>query len=235
MTTTHNVSNVHWTAQHGHGVQQYLAKNILHLIGLPRRQTFVEFGCADGETNSNSYPFEQQLGWRGLCIEPNSQAFEKARKVRKHAINALLTSTPKNFTFAEMSGSCSQTSGIVDFFSPEYHKIMRSCESKGLLRRRVVLPGVTLESLLQQNGMDTVTWISIDCEGCEPDFIRSFNFTRYDVQIVNYEPNTVARRNTSTILAALASHGFEEVQHPGLIDRLFTRGFLRHRLMKQKN
>jgi hypothetical protein len=58
------------------------------------------------------------------------------------------------------------------------------------------------------NRVDWNHWIIVDCEGCEAAFITSFNFTKYQVQIVNNEPNTAARMHTSEIDAALKHHGF---------------------------
>ena len=179
--------------------------------------TFVEFGCADGTTNSNTYPFER-MGWRGLCIEPNFENYEKAKKKRKNVIHALITSSKKQFTYAEMSGSCDQFSGIIEFYSPEFNDLLEDCEKKGLVKR-ISMPGVPLADLLAEYKMTTVDWISIDCEGCEHSFITSFNFTKYGVQLVNYEPNTAAELHRSEIEEALFAHKFLYDQE--LQDRIF--------------
>ena len=78
-----------------------------------------------------------------------------------------------------------------------------------------------LAEALANNGMDHVTWISADCEGCEYEFIRGFNFTQFDVQIFNYEDNTGARPHKQDIDRILTSHGFKLEFEAG--DRLFVR------------
>lgn len=48
-----------------------------------RNGVFVDVGAQDGETGSNSLFFEDFLGWRGLCLEPQPQTFAKLRARRK--------------------------------------------------------------------------------------------------------------------------------------------------------
>ena len=82
--------------QIGNDVPIYIFKELMQKkrkIG-----TFVEFGCADGIKHSNSYAFEQ-MGWSGLCIEPNYPNYLKAKQVRKNAIFALVTGKPGKFTY----------------------------------------------------------------------------------------------------------------------------------------
>lgn len=195
-----------FTSQGGNSVPTYLYNTLMN--GQQDKQgTFVEFGCADGTTNSNTLPFEKQLGWKGLCIEPNYDNYLRAAMVRENAIFALVTGKPGNFTYAQMSGRCDQHSGIIEFYSPQYKMIMDKCEQEGLLSR-VPLEGIPLDMLLAQHHFTHVDWISVDCEGCEASFITNFNFTKWGVQMVNYEPNTAALMHTAEIDAAFTHHGF---------------------------
>lgn len=198
-----------WTNQPGNSVSKYVFRNLLNRSCSPG--TFVEFGCADGTSNSQTYPFERFLGWRGLCIEPNVPNYRVATSRRAITENALITGTPGVFTYAEghLGGPCEQASGIVEFYSPAFLDILKKCDSSNppSVTRRTV-PGVSLESLLEKHGFDSVDWISVDCEGCEGSFISNFNFTKYKVRIVSYEPNTAARLHTREIEAALSRHGF---------------------------
>jgi hypothetical protein len=191
-------------SQSGNGASAYIFDSLMHKkhqIG-----TFVEFGCHDGRTNSNTFAFEK-MGWSGLCIEPNYPNYLKAKQVRQHTVFALITGEAREYTYAQGSKECDQMSGIIEFYSPEYMSILRQCENDGLVRR-IPLVGALLETLLHQHGFTKVDWISVDCEGCEASFITQFNFSRWGVQIVSYEPNTAARMRTSEIEAALTGHGF---------------------------
>ena len=192
-------------SQAGNAVPEYLFNQMMRRANA--LGTFVEFGCADGTTHSTTYAFEK-MGWRGLCIEPNYPQFRKVKAARKNAIFALVTGKPGKFTYAQMSGpECDQASGIIEFYSAAYRNILAHCEEMGMVER-VPLEGVPLDTLLTAHGFSQVDWISVDCEGCEGSFITNFDFTKWGVQMVNYEPNTAARMHTAEIEAAFKKHGF---------------------------
>ena len=43
---------------------------------------YIDIGANDGLNASNTYIFEQ-LGWKGVCIEPQPDVFKKLRRFRK--------------------------------------------------------------------------------------------------------------------------------------------------------
>lgn len=51
-----------------------------------RDGVFVDIGAADGVSFSNSYFFEKERGWRGLCIEPNREDFARLERNRECAV-----------------------------------------------------------------------------------------------------------------------------------------------------
>jgi len=154
------------------------------------------------------------------CIEPNYENYLKAKKRRKNVIHGLVTAEPRVYTYAEMRGRCDQLSGIVEFYSKEYLELLDECKKEGLVKL-IEMTGAPLQVYLEQFNMPTVDWISVDCEGCEAAFITNFNFTKYGVQIINYEPNTAARLHTSDIESALTRHGL--LYDRTLQDRLFRK------------
>jgi FkbM family methyltransferase len=212
-----NKNFISLSSQEGNPIDSTILHDLMH--GLKFKGFFVEFGCADGVTNSNTYTLEQ-LGWQGLCIEANLNLFNFAQKNRKHALNYLI-GPEGNFTYIEMNGSCSQLSGIKEFYSYEFMQHYMHCKKAGMVTRESIIPSIQLDKILQMYGVDSVTYISADCEGCEYEFIRDFNFTYYDVQIFNYEDNTAARRHKSHIDNILASHNFQLYKEYG--DRIFIR------------
>jgi len=42
---------------------------------------FVELGSMGGEVNSNTFYFEKQLNWDGLCIEANEELFKDLKNL----------------------------------------------------------------------------------------------------------------------------------------------------------
>jgi hypothetical protein len=62
------------------GQDQFLFENFFRG---KRNGVFVDAGATDGETFSNSLFFERFLGWSGLCVEPQPEAFAKLAARRK--------------------------------------------------------------------------------------------------------------------------------------------------------
>jgi hypothetical protein len=62
------------------GLDQFLFENFFRG---KRSGVFVDAGAGDGETHNNSLFFEQFLDWRGLCIEPQPEAFARLTARRK--------------------------------------------------------------------------------------------------------------------------------------------------------
>jgi hypothetical protein len=59
-------SHIQLSSQVNNPIDKYILLNLMN--GIKFQSTVVAFGCADGITNSNTWPLEQ-VGWHGLCIE----------------------------------------------------------------------------------------------------------------------------------------------------------------------
>lgn len=210
-------SHIQLSSQVNNPIDKYILLNLMN--GIKFQGTFVEFGCADGITNSNTWPLEQ-VGWHGLCIEANLLEVKLAQQHRRNVVNSLIGEAGA-YTFVEMDEPCMQLSGIKEFYSEAFLREYESCKSQGAVVTESILQAQPLEQILSEYKIDTVTYISADCEGCEFSFIKSFNFTKFDVQVFNYEDNTVARQYKLEIDQILKTHGFELVFEAG--DRLFVR------------
>ena len=42
---------------------------------------FVDIGAHNGISLSNSYFFEKELGWNGVCIEPMPEVYSELKKI----------------------------------------------------------------------------------------------------------------------------------------------------------
>lgn len=52
-------------------------------VTLPVNGTFVDIGAGDGVTFSNTAFFERELGWTGVCYEPDQRSFQCLLRNRK--------------------------------------------------------------------------------------------------------------------------------------------------------
>jgi hypothetical protein len=143
-----------------------------------------------------------------------------AQQHRRNVVNSLIGEAGA-YTFVEMDEPCMQLSGIKEFYREAFLREYESCKRQGAVVTESILQAQPLEEILSEYKIDTVTYISADCEGYEFSFIKSFNFTKFDAQVFNYEDNTVARHYKLEIDQILKTHGFELIFEAG--DRLFVR------------
>ncbi|XP_045137629.1 uncharacterized protein LOC123519951 [Portunus trituberculatus] len=81
-----------WTAKGSWSEAYTIIKNYFKQYEVPG--TFVEVGAADGEFQSLTLWVEQQLGFRGLLVEPNPQAYQALRAAGRSAYSIQACATP---------------------------------------------------------------------------------------------------------------------------------------------
>ena len=87
-------------------------------VGGAKRPRYVEVGADDGRFLSNTFFFDKQLGWEGICVEPSPKTFAKLANNRPgcHNVNAVLSSNgPDTFEYISFDDSTweRQMSGIL--------------------------------------------------------------------------------------------------------------------------
>lgn len=146
---------------------------IVENLQLPSRGVFVDVGAADGVNSSNTKHFEE-IGWTGLCIEPNPMMFEKLCKTRRCAM---------------FKGAiASETGGV-----PIFHLGDEEGFIGGFLAEGDVIPvaAARLDDLLRQNGIAKIDLLSIDTEGTELDVWASFDWKIWTPHVVMMEHQTM--------------------------------------------
>jgi len=128
---------------------------------------FVDIGANDGVTISNTYLLEQ-IGWNGVCVEPNVYEFKKLNDSRK--------SSNYQVCISDFNGKCYfQENG---FFGKIADKNTGNTDC------------FTLEYFLDNiNSPKVIDYMSIDVEGAEYDIIKNFPFDKYFIKYITIEHN----------------------------------------------
>ena len=64
---------------------------VLDILNHKRGGTFVDIGAHDEIHLSNTYLLEKEYNWSGICIEANSDTFEKLKGNRMECVCLLLS------------------------------------------------------------------------------------------------------------------------------------------------
>ncbi len=157
---------------------------------LPQRGTFLEAGAHDGWTGSNTYSLERIRGWKGVLVEPAPQLAAACRRNRPNAPvveAALISRTDKReelqfasaglVSFVEGSPIASANLGIArDVFRIEHPE-------------RVRVRAMTLDAILEQEGFESLDFLSLDVEGLEGEALAGIDLERWGVRWILVECN----------------------------------------------
>ena len=147
-------------------------KWIVELFKGKRNGYFIDIGAWDGEDISNTYYLEKELGWTGVCVEPQHDAFINLQNVR--------TCSSENIVFAEKTGmvffkNAGTGSGIVSGLGPDVNEI----------------PAITITELLTRyKSPAIIDYLSLDTEGNELEIMRTFPFDRFHFRALTVEHNS---------------------------------------------
>jgi FkbM family methyltransferase len=155
---------------------------------------FIEVGAYDGIQTSNTYIFEKDLDWDGICIEANPQIFNSLVKNRK--------SKNINIAINNYQGECFFG---VDKVSNQGNKVL--CN--------------TLNNILVENNCPKVIdYLSLDIEGFEFIALESLDFDYFEIGLITVEHNSyfVGENEKNKIFDLLNKNGFTRTNNDVLCE-----------------
>jgi hypothetical protein len=173
------------------------------ILGDKKDGFFIELGACDGLFLSNTLFFERELGWNGLCIEPNDMYFEKLKKNRKCLVSHELISSVSG-TEADFS-ICEAASGIADEDSGPF------TTKQNIVKKVTKTLGEVLESVQAPTIID---YLSLDVEGHEYSILSTFPFDKYKFRCITVEHNEphVGPKQQMLIRGILEKNGYKFVK-----------------------
>lgn len=152
---------------------------------------FVDVGANDGLICSNTAYFEMDLGWDGICVEPHPDAFGKLKRTRKVKLyNCCISNKEDEIDFLVVKGYAEMLSGIYEDYDPLHIKrIDNDIKDRGGTKEIIKIKSRTLDSLLNENNIKTVDYLSIDTEGSELNVLKGIDFNAFDISIISVENN----------------------------------------------
>lgn len=156
-----------------------------------RDGVFVDIGAFDGQVFSNSYFFEKNLGWKGICIEPNPESFNKLIKSRNcTCIHGAISNESGNANFYKITGYCEQLSGLEQYYHPKHlNRINKELNQFGGDKECISVKCYHLNDLLNAQKIKKVDFLSLDTEGSEYEILQSINFNDIVIDVITVENN----------------------------------------------
>ncbi len=161
---------------------------VANLLGGKRGGVFVDIGAHDGTSYSNSLLFEEELGWSGVCIEPNPEPFAKLQDCRKCVcIQAAVSDKPGKAEFVQLTGYGEMLSGLVSGVKRD--EMQDAINNHGAQMQTVTVNCVRLGDVLRQHQIDKVDYLSIDTEGIEFTILQTIPLHDLDITVITIENN----------------------------------------------
>ncbi len=166
------------------------------------RGFFVDVGANDPTLGSQSWHLEQ-LGWRGILVEPQPELAARLRETRKAQVFAVACSSPSN-AGRSLSLHVAGPMSALD----------RDRMAPGAIpEKTIAVPVRTLDEILQEVGAPApLPFLSVDVEGHEIEALRGFDFARWRPRLVLLEDH----------VSDLAKHRFMRQVHYRLVRRTDT-------------
>lgn len=145
--------------------------------------TYLDIGCNDGKSNSNTWFFSQKRGWRGVCLEADPSKFAEIPRAsgRKDGVHAAVSSADGVASFAVVNVPDGGLSGLSNTLDHARAKDF------GPMRKTMDVPTLSPLTLLRKhypNSREPLDYVSIDVEGHELQILRSWPLHR-DAWCVN--------------------------------------------------
>lgn len=160
----------------------------LKMLGYKRDGFFIDIGAGDGVMFSNTWALEKRYGWKGICIEPDPESYQKLQLHRACQIDAsCLFDTEKDVEFIQ---GAEEYGGIAETLDAKYQAIMELCLGASGMKHVscVHRKTTTLAQLFQKYRVpEWIDYISIDTQGSEEHIIRGFPFATHQFRTMSIE------------------------------------------------
>jgi FkbM family methyltransferase len=158
-----------------------------NILGRKQGLMYVDVGANDGLIVSNTAYMELDLGWNGICIEPHPEAYyklEKNRNCKKY--NCCISDIYGEVDFLVVYGYAEMLSGIKSEYDPRHiDRINSEVAKHGGSLNTIKVKSRTLNSILKENNITHIDYLSIDTEGSELSVLKSIDLDKYIVSVIS--------------------------------------------------
>jgi FkbM family methyltransferase len=171
-------------------VDQDRILNELVFCGM-RNGVFVDVGAHDGISLSNTLFFERELGWTGVCIEPNPDVFTRLKINRSAScLGIAIGNEEGKLPFIKGEGYAQMLSGLSQSMDSRHiERIKRATKKYDASYSMMEVSVRSLAPVLAELRISEIHYLSIDTEGNEADVLASINFETVMIHVITVEAN----------------------------------------------
>lgn len=152
---------------------------------------FVDIGAHDGIQISNSYFFEKDLNWKGICIEARPDIFQALKKNRSCiCLNACVSDRSGEADFLLIKGPIQMWSGLLEKYDERHIKrIEEKMAIQGGTSEVIKVQCTPLIEILEKHNLYHIDYLSMDIEGGELEILKTIDYDKFDITVIDVENN----------------------------------------------
>jgi len=198
------------------GEDAYLDKEIFHGR---RNGVYLDIGCNDGITGSNTYYFLNSKAWRGKCVEADPGVFVTMHEKsgRSDGVNVAVAGKDGVMPFTHYTvddpsqrGGVDQVGGLADTEGAEGQAHKQKYDHT-TINVTATTPAHLLAKYYGAPGMQTIDLVSLDVEGAELQVMRAWRFDTHCVNAFVIENNYFCNKHSirPELMKILGPRGYE--------------------------
>jgi len=153
---------------------------------------FMDVGAHDGISINNTLYFEKYNNWTGYNVEPIKSVYDKLVINRPNSINfnCAVSNNDGIDEFICNTGWTEMISGLKKSFDPRHlDRVKRENKMMGSTTKIIKVNTKKIETICDENNIKHIHYLSIDVEGAEFDVIKSINFDKVFIDVIEFENN----------------------------------------------
>ncbi|KAL7479027.1 hypothetical protein ACHAWX_000289 [Stephanocyclus meneghinianus] len=189
------------------GEDKYLLENFFsNVCG----GSYIEMGALDGKRFSNSYYFNQAMGWKGLLIEASPENYEQLKVNRQDElvppIHAAVCNEERDVHWISQGA----VGGIVEFAPKSFQE---RWWKKDAIDNAAVIKCMPLNQIIRNTTIGSedgvfFDFFSLDVEGAEYDVLQTIDFDEITFGVIFYESDGHNPLKNMIVRTLLESKGY---------------------------
>jgi FkbM family methyltransferase len=162
-------------------------QDMIAYMYLPKKKDgfYIDIGANDGLMSSNTYIFEQ-IGWKGICVEPQPNIFKYYLKKFRNCdcYNVALSShSNENVEFFQAYGA-NALSGLNEGMSEAHKNWAKEYGKVEIIKVKTMIFSELME---KYPSITEIDFMSIDVEGHEMEILKTIDFEKYKFKLITIE------------------------------------------------
>jgi len=168
---------------------------------------YVDIGANDGINGSTTF-WAEQIGWNGICVEPQKSTFERMKTVRTCALYNCAVSNKSRENVAFISFPNKDTrSGLADSMSESHIEAAKQFSN---MENNLVSTKTFGDIMADFPKIEFIDFLSIDTEGHEMQVLESIDFTKFKFGLI-----TIETEDGSDVVRYVESNGYKKLMIAG--------------------